>query len=80
VRPSENSRDISSTKKWVLIRKKYMLLMNPSNMEPFQLRELLKTLKTFTWLRKYPQTLVRFYYQFEIPPEKQKSLPIFLAI
>lgn len=53
---------------------KYLILMNPTNMKPFNKRKLRKCLSTFPWLRKYRRTLVRFYYQFRLPAHKRRSL------
>lgn len=61
-------------------RAKYLILMNPDNMEPFHRRELRKCLKTFSWLRKYRKVLVKFYYQFKIPPEKRRPLKFLRSI
>ena len=36
--------------------------------------KLQKYLKEFPWLRSYRQLLVKFYYQFRVPPEKRRSL------
>ncbi len=53
---------------------KYLVLMNPSNMELYHRRKLRKYLKEFPWLRSYRQLLVRFYYQFRLPPDKRSPL------
>jgi hypothetical protein len=54
--------------------------MNADNMEPFHRRELRKCLKAFPWLRKYRKVLVKFYYQFKLPPEKKRSLKFLRSI
>ena len=53
---------------------KYLLLMNPINMESYHRTKLRKYLKEFLWLRSYRQLLVKFYYQFRLPPEKRSPL------
>jgi len=53
---------------------KYLVLMNPINMEPYHSKELRKYLKEFPWLRRYRRILVKFYYQFRLPSEKRTSL------
>ncbi len=57
---------------------KYLVLMNPINMKPYQVAKLRKYLKEFPWLRSYRQVLVKFYYQFRVPSEKRASL-LFLS-
>ena len=53
---------------------KYLVLMNPVNMKPYQRNKLRKYLKEFPWLRSYRKLLVKFYYQFRLPPEKRTPL------
>ncbi len=53
---------------------KYLILMNPVNMNPYHNKRLRKYLKEFPWLRPYRKILVNFYYQFRLPPEKRASL------
>jgi len=53
---------------------KYLVLMNPINMKPYHRKKLRKYLKEFPWLRSYRQLLVKYYYQFRLPPEKRSSL------
>ena len=53
---------------------KYLILMNPVNMKPHHRIKLRKYLKEFPWLRSYRKLLVKFYYQFRLPPEKSSSL------
>ena len=53
---------------------KYLILMNPINMELYHRKKLRKYLKEFPWLRSYRQLLVRFYYQFRLPPDKRSPL------
>lgn len=57
---------------------KYLVLMNPVNIEPYQRNKLRKYLKEFPWLRSYRRLLVKFYYQFRLPPEKRDHL-LFLS-
>lgn len=51
---------------------KYLILMNPENMQSYHKQKLIKYLKLFPWLRSYRKIIVRFYYQFRLPL-KQKS-------
>ncbi|MHA1147490.1 MAG: hypothetical protein ACTSR8_04530 [Promethearchaeota archaeon] len=53
---------------------KYLILMNPVNIKPHHRTKLRKDLKEFPWLRSYRKILVKFYYQFRLPPEKRFSL------
>ena len=53
---------------------KYLILMNPLNMKSYHNKKLRKYLKEFPWLRHYRKVLVKFYYQFHMPPEKRRSL------
>ncbi len=53
---------------------KYLVLMNPVNMKPYHCNKLRKYLKEFSWLRSYRKLLVKFYYQFRLPPEKRSPL------
>ena len=48
--------------------------MNPINMKPHHRTKLRKYLKEFPWLRSYRKLLVKFYYQFRLPPEKREPL------
>ena len=57
---------------------KYLILMNPVNMKPYHCNKLRRYLKEFPWLRSYRKLLVKFYYQFRLPPEKRVSL-LFLS-
>lgn len=53
---------------------KYLVLMNPLNMDTYHRKKLRARLKEFPWLRPYRQTIVKFYYQFRLPPHKRTSL------
>ena len=53
---------------------KYLILMNPINMETYHHTKLRKYLKEFPWLRSYRPLLVKFYYQFRLPLEKRSPL------
>ena len=59
-------------------RVKFLVLMNPVNMEPYHRNTLRRSLKQFPWLRPYRKLVVKFYYQFRLPPEKRVSL-VFLS-
>ena len=48
--------------------------MNPINMKPYHRNKLRRYLKEFPWLRSYRKTLVQFYYQFRLSPDKRGSL------
>ncbi len=50
---------------------KYLLLMNPQNMESYHINKLKKYLKIFPWLRSYRKIIVKFYYQFRLPVQKK---------
>ena len=52
---------------------KYLILMNPKNMQPYHTKKLKKYLKIFPWLRSYRKIIVRFYYQFRLPLKKKSS-------
>ena len=59
---------------------KYLLLMNPVNMTAWHHAQLRACLKEFPWLRPYRRILVKFYYQFRLPPEKRSSLRFLLGL
>jgi len=69
----ELRKDLEETKSH-FNKVKYLVLMNPINMKPYHRTKLRKYLKEFPWLRSYRKILVRFYYQFRLPPEKRASL------
>lgn len=52
---------------------KYLILMNPQNMNPYHRKKLQKYLKIFPWLRYYRKIIVRFYYQFRLNTQKKSS-------
>lgn len=53
---------------------KYLMLMNPLNMKSTHKKLLRNSLKKLPWLRVYRKLIVKYYYQFRLPPEKRKSL------
>ena len=53
---------------------KYLILMNPLNMQPYHKKKLRKYLKEFPWLRPYRTIIVKFYYQFREPSNRRSSL------
>jgi len=53
---------------------KYLILMNPQNMDSHHRKKLRESLKEFPWLRSYRRIITTFYYQFRLPPEKRRSL------
>lgn len=52
---------------------KYLILMNPQNMQSYHISKLKRYLKIFPWLRSYRKIIVRFYYQFRLPLKKKAS-------
>jgi len=73
-------RKVVEEKKVHFNRAKYLLLMNPVNMSSWHHRQLRACLKEFPWLRPYRHTVVKFYYQFRLPPEKRASLRFLLGL
>jgi hypothetical protein len=59
---------------------KYLILMNPINMDNYEKRELRKALKQFPWLRPIRKIMTKFYYQFRLSPSKRCSLKFLLAL
>lgn len=59
---------------------KYLLLMNPINMNNFQKYQIREYLRKFPWLRPYREVIRKFYYQFRVLPEKRQSLKFLLKI
>lgn len=59
---------------------KYLVLMNPINMDKYEKRALRKALKKFPWLRPIRRILTKFYYQFRLSPSKRSSLTFLLAL
>ena len=59
---------------------KFLVLMNPINMNRTQKNLLRELLVKFPWLRPYREIIRKFYYQFRIPPEKRSSLKFLLKI
>jgi hypothetical protein len=59
---------------------KFLILKNPINMNGFERRALRRALKTFPWLRPIRRLLVKFYYQFRVPPAKRVSLKFLLHL
>lgn len=59
---------------------KYLVLMNPVNMDPYQYQELRRLLKIFPWLRPIRKKIVKFYYQFRLPPKKRSRLTFLLGL
>lgn len=53
---------------------KFLILMNPLNMKTYHKKKLRKYLKEFPWLRSYRKIMTTFYRQFDLPPEKRRSL------
>ena len=52
----------------------YLMLMIPLNMKSHHKKLLRNSLKKLPWLRVYRKLIVKFYYQFRLPPEKRNSL------
>jgi hypothetical protein len=59
---------------------KFLIIKNPINMERSERNKLRKALKTFPWLRPFRRLLVKFYYQFRVPPAKRVSLNFLLHL
>jgi len=59
---------------------KYLVLMNPLNMNSFKKQELRKTLTKFPWLRPIRRIMTKFYYQFRVSPAKRCSLQFLLKL
>jgi len=59
---------------------KYLVLMNPINMNSFKKQELRKTLAKFPWLRPIRRIMTKFYYQFRVSPAKRCSLQFLLKL
>lgn len=59
---------------------KYLVLMNPINMDKYEKRVLRKALKQFPWLRSIRRIMTKFYYQFRLSPSKRSSLTFLLAL
>ena len=59
---------------------KYLVLMNPINMDSREERALRKALKKFPWLRSIRRIMTKFYYQFRLSPSKRRSLTFLLAL
>ncbi len=53
---------------------KYLVLMNPINMDGFEKKALRKALARFPWLRTIRTIMTKFYYQFRLSPSKRSSL------
>lgn len=59
---------------------KYLVLMNPINMDDHENRALRKALKKFPWLRAIRRIITKFYYQFRLSSLKRSSLNFLLAL
>ncbi|TKJ21450.1 MAG: hypothetical protein CEE42_13750, partial [Promethearchaeota archaeon Loki_b31] len=59
---------------------KYLVLMNPINMERFEKKALRKALVKFPWLRSIRRIVTKFYYQFRLSPAKRCSLNFLLGL
>ena len=59
---------------------KYLVLMNPINMDAREKRALRKVLKQFPWLRPIRRIMTKFYYQFRLTPSKRSSLTFLRAL
>jgi hypothetical protein len=53
---------------------KYLVLMNPINMDAGEKKELRRALAKFPWLRPIRRIMTQFYYQFRVSPAKRRSL------
>ena len=59
---------------------KYLVLMNPINMDRFEKKALREALVKFPWLRPIRRILTKFYYQFRLSPAKRSSLTFLLNL
>ncbi len=59
---------------------KYLVLMNPINMDRFDKQALRKALVKFPWLRPIRRIMTKFYYQFQLSPAKRSPLKFLLAL
>ncbi len=59
---------------------KYLVLMNPINMDRFEKKALRKALVKFPWLRPIRRIMTKFYYQFRLSPAKRCSLTFLLGL
>ena len=59
---------------------KYLILMNPINMDRFDKQALRKALVRFPWLRPIRRILTKFYYQFRLSPAKRSPLKFLLSL
>ncbi|MHA1491979.1 MAG: hypothetical protein ACTSRI_20285 [Promethearchaeota archaeon] len=48
-------------------------------MNSFQKKELRKALANFPWLRPIRRIMIKFYYQFRVPPAKRRLSLTFLS-
>jgi len=53
---------------------KYLVLMNPINMDAGEKKELRGALVKFPWLRPIRRIMAKLYYQFRVSPAKRRSL------
>jgi len=59
---------------------KYLVLMNPINMNGYKNKKLREALRNFPWLRSIRRIIVKFYYQFRVSPVKRRSLKFLLKL
>ena len=59
---------------------KYLVLMNPINMDQFEKKSLREALVKFPWLRPIRRIMTKFYYQFRLSPAKRSSLTFLLGL
>ena len=59
---------------------KYLVLMNPINMDQFEKKALREALVKFPWLRPIRRIMTKFYYQFRLSPAKRSSLTFLLGL
>ena len=59
---------------------KYLVLMNPINMDRFEKKALRKSLVKFPWLHPIRRIVTKFYYQFRLSPAKRCSLTFLLGL
>jgi len=59
---------------------KYLVLMNPINMDRFEKQALRNALVKFLWLRPIRRIMTKFYYQFRLSPAKRSPLTFLLEL
>ena len=69
----EDRREIEAEKK-EFTQLRFLILMNPKNMEDYHSRKLRRLLKIFPFLRPIREGVRKFHYQFKATPKSYRSL------